>query len=46
MFKSEMFDLGCDIDNRGYPAVDTSYYLLDDYFDTISYRREIKLKEL
>jgi len=44
--KEEMFQLGCDVGKDGYPCVETSYYLLDEYFETISFRRELRLKEL
>ena len=44
--KEEMFQLGCDVDQRGYPSVDTSYNLIDDYFETLLIRRGLKLESL
>ena len=44
--RQEMFELGCDKDRFGNPSVDVSYYLIDDFFETVSFRRGLRLNEL
>lgn len=44
--KVDIFNMGCDKDEKGYPTFTTTNYFIGDYFETISMKRVSQLSQL